>query len=69
MRRDRGDRGRSVPWLLWDGGTEIWCSRCGDRHTIPAGERLTIVGEFVELLMHFHRRCPPRPEDTYLGYW
>lgn len=51
----------SVPWLVWRGGMDLACLRCGAEMQMPEGIRLNDLVAYLDALVEVHRHCRERP--------
>lgn len=68
--------GFRCPWLVWDGGQDGHCKRCGRRVGLPWGCTISTLVRYIDAVAREHRDCRPRPDDEpytdyegLRGYW
>lgn len=55
-------RGKTYPWITWDGGNGLGCQRCGDSYAYNLPAPVEIVIAICNTWSRIHRRCvEPRP--------
>jgi len=53
-----------VPWLVWVGGNQLLCQRCGATPIMPHGCGASALVAYLRALGREHAGCAERPEES-----